>query len=283
MPTPYKVVSTLLENGTSVMDQFTILWRYPDASIFSGSYLTVESNEIAVVKSRGAVLAVYPQGQYQLQTPDKPVIGFLKRELYGGTAPWLYEILFVNLAKMLSATQGIAYTRELAEVHYDVTYYFHVSPNQDDVLRLIQSVMLKEHKFTVHDLKVFVDPIVDQAINQVIQQVSLKEVNATADKLTEVVKAAVSQELREFGMVLDKIRVIVKVRDEVIKRILSLIALGFEPEKAMLYEISRVLAEKGVITTANVLAKQPVNFVIGPYSQLPPSQLPSEEKKEGSK
>ncbi|BCU68413.1 hypothetical protein HS7_18500 [Sulfolobales archaeon HS-7] len=263
--TPYKVVSTLLENGTSFMDQNTIMWRYPDASIFSGSYLVVESNEVAVVKSRGAILGIYQQGQYQLQTPDKPITGFIRRELYGGVAPWLYEVIFINLARLLVTTRGLAYTKELAEVEYDVTYYFHVSPNQDDVLRLIQSIMLKEHKYTVADLKFFLDPIIDQAINQLLQQVSLKEINTIADKVTEVVKSAIGQELREFGLVLDKVRVIIKANDEMIKRILSLIALGFSSDDAALYELSRVLADRGVITTPNVLAKKPLDILV-PYA-----------------
>ena len=45
-------------------------------SATGGSLLTVESNHFCVLKSRGAILNVYETGQYPVETPDKPLLGF---------------------------------------------------------------------------------------------------------------------------------------------------------------------------------------------------------------
>ena len=61
----------------------------------NGSLLTVESNHFCVLKSRGAILNVYETGQYQVDTPQRPLIGSMQQAFYGGQSPWQDEALFV--------------------------------------------------------------------------------------------------------------------------------------------------------------------------------------------
>jgi len=64
-----QVISTLSNDGQEIMGPHILAWRYPDANILNGSLLTVESNHFAVLKSRGAILAVYETGQHVISTP----------------------------------------------------------------------------------------------------------------------------------------------------------------------------------------------------------------------
>ena len=52
------------------------------------------------------MLAVYDTGQYSLVTPDKPIVGSIVQGVWGGNAPWAYEIIYVNRAKLLVSTRG---------------------------------------------------------------------------------------------------------------------------------------------------------------------------------
>src|ERR1700683_5489107 len=97
-----------------------LLWHYPNNDIVNGSLLTVESNHFCVLKSRGAILNVYETGQFSIQNPDHPLFGSLMKDFYGGQSPWQYEALYINRAKLVVKAHGLALSREMAELLYDV-------------------------------------------------------------------------------------------------------------------------------------------------------------------
>ena len=170
------VISTLDNNGHEVMGPDTLIYHYPSANIVSGSLLTVESNHFCVLKSRGAILKVYETGQYALTTGDKPLIGSFVQGFFGGQSPWQYEALYVNRAKLVVRTQGLALTEEMAEMRYDVDYYIHVA-STDGALALVQHMPYAGHKLTTDQVNSYAGPVVEQAINQIVQVTPLEKVN----------------------------------------------------------------------------------------------------------
>ena len=127
------VISTLTSDGQEVMGPGVLVWHYPDNSIVNNSLLTVESNHFCVLKSRGAILNVYDTGQYPVTTPDRPILGSFTQAFFGGQSPWQYEALYVNRAKMVVKATGLALSSEMAEMSYEVDYYFHVASKEDAV------------------------------------------------------------------------------------------------------------------------------------------------------
>src|SRR6202049_4331874 len=133
MPGIRNVISTMGANGEEMLGPDLLLWHYPDSSIMNGSLLTVESNHFCVLKSRGAILNVFETGQYPVSTPDKILIGSVVQASYGGQIPGQYEAIYINRAKLVVKTQGMALSSEMAELAYDVDYYIHVDKAQDAV------------------------------------------------------------------------------------------------------------------------------------------------------
>src|SRR6202167_6326953 len=101
-----QVITSLLHDGTDMLGTKSLAVKIADESIVSGSLLTVESNHFCVLKSRGAVLNVYETGQYALSTPDKPLLGSIVQGFFGGASPWVYEVIYVNRAKLLVSNKG---------------------------------------------------------------------------------------------------------------------------------------------------------------------------------
>ena len=124
------VVSTLGPSGEEVMGPDVLLWHYPNNDIITGSLLTVESNHFCVLKSRGAILNVYETGQYTIDTPQRVMFGSIQQAFYGGQSPWQYEALYVNRAKLVVTTSGLALSKEMAEMKYDVNFCKVSSPNK---------------------------------------------------------------------------------------------------------------------------------------------------------
>ncbi|MES2022159.1 MAG: hypothetical protein V4460_12735 [Pseudomonadota bacterium] len=67
-----QVISTLRNDGTDALGTRTVAMKIGDASIVSGSLLTVESNHFCVLKSRGAVLNVYDTGKRACRLRRRP-------------------------------------------------------------------------------------------------------------------------------------------------------------------------------------------------------------------
>lgn len=253
------VISTLTSDGREVMGPGVLLWHYPENSIVSGSLLTVESNHFCVLKSRGAILDVYETGQYTLQTPDKPLVGSIQAAFFGGQSPWQYEALYINRAKLVVKTSGLALSREMAELSYEVDYYFHVA-TRDGAISLVQHMPQEGHTVTVKEVNTYAAPVVEQAVNQVVQVTPLEQVNEHIHEITQVVHDHLQEFLSVFGLVLDTVKVLVFPKDERMRRLIALKAFGLSEIDAVRYHIAILMAERGVISAPNMALGVPFNI-----------------------
>lgn len=254
------VISTMGPNGEEMLGPDLLLWHYPDSSIMNGSLLTVESNHFCVLKSRGAILNVYETGQYTVQTPDRPLFGSMQQAFYGGQSPWQYEALYINRAKLVLKTNGMALSREMAEMVYSVDYYIHVETRENAVL-LVQHMPYKGHGLTIDEINHYAGPVIEQAVNQLVQITPLESVNEKIHDLSQIVYQHLQQFLASYGIALDTVKVLVFPRDERMKALISLKAFGLSEIEAVRYYTAMLMAERGVVSAPNMAIGQP--FTIG--------------------
>ena len=202
------VISTLTNDGQEVMGPGVLVWHYPDNSIVNNSLLTVESNHFCVLKSRGAILNVYDTGQYPVTTPDRPILGSFTQAFFGGQSPWQYEALYINRAKMIVKASGLALSSEMAEMGYEVDYYFHVA-TKDDAVALVTHMPIAEQLITAKQVNEYATPVVEQAINQVVQVTPLERVNEKIHEIGEVLHSHLQDFLKVFGITLDTVKVLI--------------------------------------------------------------------------
>src|SRR6266478_7446912 len=225
MPGIRNVISTMGANGEEMLGPDLLIWHYPDSSIMNGSLLTVESNHFCVLKSRGAILNVYETGQYTVQTPDRPLFGSMQQAFYGGQSPWQYEALYINRAKLVLKTNGMALSREMAEMVYSVDYYIHVE-TRENAVQLVQHMPFSGHALTTEEVNSYAGPIIEQAVNQLVQITPLESVNERIHDLSQIVSQHLQQFLTPYGISLDTVKVMVFPRDERMKALISLKAFG---------------------------------------------------------
>ena len=253
------VISTLTESGEEVMGPEILLWHYPDQSIMNGSLLTVESNQFCVLKSRGAILNVYETGQYPVQTPDRVLFGSIQQAFYGGQSPWQYEALYINRAKLVLKTNGMALSREMAEMVYSVDYYIHVE-TRENAVRLVQHMPYRGHALTTQDVNNYAGPVIEQAVNQLAQVTPLESVNERIHDLSQLVHEHLQQFLAIYGMTLDTVKVLIFPRDERMKALISLKAFGLKEIEAVRYYTAMLMAERGVVSAPNMAIGESFNI-----------------------
>src|SRR5256714_2710763 len=253
------VISTLTDSGEEVMGPEVLLWHYPNNDIVNGSLLTVESNHFCVLKSRGAILQVYETGQYPVQTPDRPLFGSMQQAFYGGQSPWQYEALYINRAKLVLKTSGMALSREMAEMVYSVDYYIHVE-TREAAVRLVQHMPYRGHALTIQEVNSYAGPVIEQAVNQLVQITPLESVNEKIHDLSQIVFQHLQQFLGTYGISLDTVKVLVFPRDERMKALISLKAFGLSEIEAVRYSTAMLIAERGVVSAPNMAIGQPFSI-----------------------
>ncbi|HEY4389158.1 MAG TPA: SPFH domain-containing protein, partial [Ktedonobacteraceae bacterium] len=259
MPGIRNVISTLTPDGEEVMGPEILMWHFPDNSIMNGSLLTVESNHFCVLKSRGAILNVYETGQYPVQTTDHPLIGSIQQAFYGGQSPWQFEAIYINRAKLVVKTTGMALSREMAEMVYSVDYYIHVE-TRENAVRLVQHMPYRGHSLTIQEVNSYAGPVIEQAVNQLVQITPLEAVNEKIHDLSQIVYQHLQQFLAAYGISLDTIKVLVFPRDERMKALISLKAFGLSEIEAVRYYTAMLMAERGVVSAPNMAIGQPFNI-----------------------
>jgi membrane protease subunit (stomatin/prohibitin family) len=250
------VISTLNPNGEEVMGREVLLYHHPGNDIVNGSLLTVESNHFCVLKSRGAILNVYETGQYTIETPQRAIAGTFVQAFYGGQSPWQYEALYINRAKLVVSAKGLCLSREMAQMEYGIDYYIHVNTPQDAVT-LVQHMPYNGHFLSVGDVNAYAGPVVEQAINQIVQVTPLEQVNERIHDITELVHGHLQEFLSGYGITLDTVKVLVHPADERMKQLIALKAFGLSELDAVRYYTALIMAERGVVSAPNMAAGVP--------------------------
>jgi membrane protease subunit (stomatin/prohibitin family) len=264
------VISTLNPDGTEVMGPGVLMYHYPGNDIMNGSLLTVESNHFAVLKSRGAILNVYETGQYPVSTPQRPLLGSMQQAFYGGQSPWQYEVLFVSRAKSVAKATGLALSRELAELVYDVDYYVHVDSVQDAV-KLVTHMPYSGHLLTTKALNEYAGPVVEQSVNQLVQVTPLEQVNERIHEITELVRGHLQDFLSVYGVMLNDVKVLIRPKDERMRELISLRAFGLSELDAVRYYVAMRMAERGLVSAPNMAVGLPFNIGL---TGMPPAGVP---------
>lgn len=262
-----QVITTLNRDGTDKLGMRTLAWKYADDSIVSGSLLTVESNHFCILKSRGAVLQTYDTGQFALTTPDKPIIGSILQGMWGGASPWQYEVIYINRSKLLVHNEGIATSAEMALVEYHVDYYIHVD-SKEAALDLVTHMPFSGTVIDTAEVATYAGPAIEQAINEIIQLTKLEEINANITRLREAVRHHLADFLKVYGIMLNDLKVLILPKDQRMRELISLQALGLTAMEAVRYYLAIRMAERGLISAPNAAVGLPFNVggqAIGTY------------------
>ena len=148
----------------------------------------------------------------------------------------------------------------MAEVAYQVDYYIHVDSKQA-ALDLITHLPFNGQFIDTAEIAAYAGPAIEQAINQVVQVTKLENINAHINDLRESVKAHLADFLKVYGIMLNDLKVLILPKDERMRELISLQAIGLTPLEAVRYYLALKMAEKGLVSAPNAAVGAP--FQIG--------------------
>jgi membrane protease subunit (stomatin/prohibitin family) len=199
------------------------------------------------------VLNVYETGQYALQTPDKPILGSIAQGFFGGASPWVFEVIYINRSKLLVRNRGVATSAEMA---YQVDYYIHVD-SKEGALDLITHLPFNGVLIDTAEVAEYAGPAIEQAINQIVQVTKMENINEHISEIRDAVKGHLADFLRTYGVMLNDLKVLIMPKDERMRELISLQAMGLTPHEAVRYYLALRMAEKGLVSAPNAAAGLP--------------------------
>jgi membrane protease subunit (stomatin/prohibitin family) len=268
-----QVITSLQKDGTDLLGSKNIAVKIADESIVTGSLLTVESNHFCVLKSRGAVFNVYETGQYAITTPDKPLLGSIVQGFFGGASPWVYEVIYINRSKIRLTVSSWGTTAEMGEVNYWVYFFVHVD-NKQGALNLLSHLPFNGSVIDKGELEQYCIPVITQVMEQILQTTPMDAVSEHVTEIREAIKPELAEFLHGFGIMLDEIKVQFTPRDDRMRELLSLRALGLTPIEAVRYHLALKMADKGLVSAPNAAAGLPYNIGLQPTGLLPLNEQP---------
>jgi membrane protease subunit (stomatin/prohibitin family) len=153
----------------------------------------------------------------------------------------------------------MALSREMAEMVYSVDYYIHVE-TREAALQLVQHMPYRGHALTTVEVNEYAGPVIEQAVNQLVQITPLEAVNEKIHDLSQIVFQHLQQFLATYGISLDTVKVLVFPRDERMKALISLKAFGLSEIDAVRYYTAMLMAERGVVSAPNMAIGHPFNI-----------------------
>ncbi|MGH2485414.1 MAG: SPFH domain-containing protein, partial [Ktedonobacterales bacterium] len=190
-------------------------------------------------------------------------------------SPWQYEALYVNRSKLVLKAAGNALSRELALMTYDVDYYIHVN-SKEDANKLVQHMPYSGHALTTDQINTYAGPVVEQAVNQLVQVTPLEQVNEKIHDLTQIVHEHLQEFLAVYGITLDLVKVLVFPGDRRMRELISLKAFGLSELDAVRYYTAMIMAEHGIVSAPNMAVGQPFQINGGMPSVSLPLATPAQ-------
>jgi hypothetical protein len=172
----------------------------------------------------------------------------------------VFEVIYINRSKLLVRNEGIATSEEMAEMAYQVDYYIHVDTKQD-ALDLIAHLPFNGHNIDTKEVADYAGPAIEQAINQVVQVTKMEDINEHIGEIRELVKGHLTDFLKAYGITLNDLKVLILPKDERMRELISLQAIGLTPIEAVRYYLALRMADRALVSAPNAAAGVP--FYIG--------------------
>ena len=118
----------------------------------------------------------------------------------------------------------------MAEMAYQVDYYIHID-SREAALALITHLPFNGNLIDSTEVADYAGPAIEQSINQVVQVTKMENINERIYEIREGVKGHLTEFLATFGILLNDLKVLIIPKDERMRELISLQAIGLSPSK----------------------------------------------------
>lgn len=185
-------------------------WKYPSEELGTWTQLIVNESQEAILFKGGQALDLFPSGRHTLQTANIPFLNKLINLPFGGRSPFTAEVWYINKIHSLDVKWGTATPIQLQDPKYKVfvplrsfgQFGIQIEDSRKFLVKLVGTLPVFNKENIVKYFRGLYLTKVKDAISSYLvhRQVSVLEINAYLDELSEQLKEKMVPVLEEYGI-----------------------------------------------------------------------------------
>lgn len=194
-------------------DANILAWKHPNEELSTYSELIVNESQEAILVKEGQICDIFGAGRYTLDTENIPILNKLIHLPYGGHSPFTVEVWYINKAYNLDVKWGTPTPIQIQDPKYGIfipvrsngAFGVHIEDSAVFLKKLVGTLnvfditTLRKYFRSLQVTKVK-DTLSAYFINR---QISILEINAYIDELSEYMKERIASVMTAYGVALD--------------------------------------------------------------------------------
>lgn len=206
--------------GVIIMAMFDVLkfestadifaWKHPNSELNTWSQLIVNESQEAVLLCNGRTADVFGPGHHTLSTDNIPILRSLINIPFGGKSPFSAEVWFINKAFSLDVKWGTTSPIQIQDPRYKVfvpvrafgQYGIRVVDSRRFLMKLVGTMrFFNKDTLTNYFRGHYVTRVKDAISSSLVNTgISVLEINAHLNELSETMKKQLSEDLADYGI-----------------------------------------------------------------------------------
>lgn len=200
------IVEVVKYNGSP--DVFA--WKYPSEELGTWTQLIVNESQEAILFKGGQALDLFTSGRHTLQTANIPLLNKIINLPFGGRSPFAAEVWYINKVHSLDVKWGTATPIQLQDPKYKIfvplrsfgQFGIQIEDARKFLIKLVGTLTVFDKDSIVKYFRGLYLTKVKDAISSYLvhKEVSVLEINAYIDEISEQLKEKMIPILSEYGI-----------------------------------------------------------------------------------
>lgn len=185
-------------------------WKYPNEELGTWTQLIVNESQEALLFKGGQALDLFSAGRHTLDTYNIPILNKLINLPFGGRSPFAAEVWYINKAYSLDIKWGTPTPIQLQDPKYKVfiplrshgQFGIQIMDSRKFLVKLVGTLPIFDKDSLINYFRgLYLTKVKDSISSYLIKkQISVLEINAYLDELSEFLKERMLPTFEEYGI-----------------------------------------------------------------------------------
>ena len=190
----------------------TFVWKYPNEELGTWTQLIVNESQEAILFKGGKACDVFQGGRHTLDTANIPILNNIVNLPFGGRSPFTAEVWFVNKLVNLDIKWGTPTPIQIQDPKYGIfapvrsngMFGIQIGDSKKFLVKLVGTLTYFDKVSIVKFFKgLYITKVKDSISSYLVhKQISILEINAYIDELSEYMKERIKPVMDEYGVTL---------------------------------------------------------------------------------
>lgn len=185
-------------------------WKYPSEELGTWTQLIVNESQEAVLFKGGKALDVFQSGRHTLDTANIPFLNKIVNLPFGGRSPFTAEVWYINKIFSLDIKWGTASPIQIQDPKYGVfapvrsngMFGIQIENSKEFLIKLVGTLPVFDKESIVKYFRgLYITRVKDAISSYVVhKKISVLEINAYLDELSDFMKERIEPTMKEYGI-----------------------------------------------------------------------------------